>query len=113
MKNIFVLCCALALFSCEGKFNNRVLTKAEMVPLLVDLSIASELVGKAKLSRSKASLYFKSVYKVDVLNRYDVDVTKFDDSFRYYSSRPEDFVWIQTAVADSLKVKHLRGEIDF
>jgi len=113
MKNIYKLLVLVFLFSCELKQNENLLSKNEMVPVMVDLYVATEMVSMARLPIDSAAIYFKSVYKVEVLNKYNIESTLFDDSFKYYSSRPEDFVWIQTAVADTLRVKHLLGRVDF
>ena len=113
MKNIYKLLVLVFLFSCELKQNQNLLSKSEMVPVMVDLYVATEIVFFGRLPIDSAGIYFKSVYKVDVLNKYNIESALFDKSFKYYSSRPEDYVWIQTAVADTLRAKHLLGRIDF
>jgi len=113
MKNLCYVLLVLLFVSCGEKENDYVLAKNEMVPIMVDMYIATELVSMAKLPLDSASLYFKSVYKPNVLKKYQIDIPRFDSSFKYYSSRPEDFVWLEKAVADSLRVKHLQGRIDY
>ena len=114
MKNIFsFLFLSVVLVSCSDKNNDYVLSREEMIPIMIDLYLTTEKIGMEKLPLDSASIYFKSVYKPQILKNHNVETPKFDSSFKYYSSSPEDFLWIQTAVADSLKVKHLRGRLDF
>jgi hypothetical protein len=113
MKSVYTLFISLVLFSCGGRENDYVLSKEQMVPVMVDLYIAAELVSMAKLPMDSASIYFKSIYKPDVLEKYNIESQHFDSSYKYYSTKPKEFVLIQTAVADSLRVKHLLGKVEF
>ena len=113
MKSVFGLLLILLLFSCSEQTNDYVLSKDEMVPVMIDLYIATELVSMARLPMDSASIYFKSVYKPDVLKKYNIESLRFDSSYQYYSTKPDEFVLIQTAVADSLRVRHLLGRMDF
>ncbi len=114
MKSVFsFLLLGMVLVSCSETANDYVLSREEMVPVMVDLYLATEKVGMAKLPLDSASIYFKSVYKPEVLKKHGVENSKFDSSYKYYSTLPKEFVWIQTAVTDSLKLKHLRGRLNF
>lgn len=113
MKKLFILSLILVLVSCQERSSTAVLSKDEMVTVLGELYIATEMVAMQRMPRDSSAMYLKSIYKPEILEKYQVTAEKFDRSYQYYTGRPEDFYWIQKAVADSMRVKHLRGRINF
>ena len=113
MKNLFPLLLFSLLFSCQKTTSKDVLPKEEMVSVLGDFYLATEMVAMQRLPRDSSSLYLKSVYKPMILKKHNITSEKFDLSYRFYTARPEEFYVIQKAVADSMKIKHLRGRVNF
>jgi hypothetical protein len=113
MKKVIGLVLFVFFCSCNQQNNDYVLSREEIIPVLVDLYIATEKVSMQRLSIDSSAMYMKSIYKPQVLSKHGVEVKRFDSSFVYYSSRPEDFQMIQSAIADSMRVKHLLGKIDY
>ena len=81
--------------------------------ILVDYSLATETVAMSYLSKDSSKMYMQQVYKPAVLGKHNVSEEKFDASYLYYLEDPKVFSEIQGAVADTLKLMHLRGDLNF
>lgn len=113
-KKIFTLAFfILCFFSCAEERSDHVFSEQKMIGILVDYSVATEIVAMSYLPKDSSSMYMQQIYKPKVLLKHGVSSADFDSSYSYYIKKPKVFSALQAAVADSLKLMHLRGDLDF
>jgi hypothetical protein len=101
---ISILMPLLLLFACksEPKVPSNILSKDQMVPILIELHIAEKVVGNQRLPYDSSQMLYHSIYKKDVLDKRNIRLTQFDSSWVYYEKHLEDMMYIYDRVIDSL-----------
>jgi hypothetical protein len=102
------------LASCGGKNDKApddLLSKEEMVRILVDVHIAEAKVTQKGLVQDSAKKIFTKS-KLDILNKYHVKPEVFERSFDYYMKNLKDMDDIYASVVDSLSFLEARGKLD-
>ncbi len=103
LKRISVLFCVLfTVISCY-KYNapekpERLISKDEMVNILVDLKLMSSVSGKDKKVLDSANIKTQAY----IFNKYNIDSTQFANNNAYYAYNIEDYQDIYSKLKDSL-----------
>ena len=114
VKKVFaLLLIGLLVISCKESTSEEVLSKEKMINILVDYSLATEKVAMSYMPKDSSRMYMQQVYKPEVLSKHQVSEEGFDKSYLYYIEKPKVFSEMQGAVADTLKLMHLRGDLNF
>jgi hypothetical protein len=112
LKGVFpVLLLSLTAFfpSCEKEsVPDGVLTKDQMVHLLIDFYVAEEKVNSMKLPADSSKALFE-LMEQKVLEKSAVEDSVFFQSFNYYIDRPKEMEQIYTAIVDSLQLMEQRA----
>jgi len=113
MPVFFIITSFVIFSSCSSKERvpEGVLTKDQMVNVLIELHIAEEKVNQLKLPID-SSKTLAAVMKDKVLEKTNVEDTVFEDSFNYYLDRPKEMEQIYTAIVDSLQLREQRAPQD-
>jgi len=98
----------LFVFSCSEKKPEGVLTKKEMVKVLMEVYLAEDKVSRLSLKPDSSKKVF-AVFKDKVFDKVAVKDSLFDASFDYYMNRPKDMETIYTALVDSLNLREQRS----
>ena len=100
----------LIIFSCKPKerLPDGVLTKDEMVDLMMEFYLAEEKIGRLNLSRDSSEALFE-ILKHKILEKAAVEDSVFKRSFDYYVDKPVEMELIYTALVDSLQLKEQRA----
>jgi hypothetical protein len=106
-KSFLLIASLLILISCNSKKDeipNGILTKDEMISILIDVQLADATVnlsnyGQANFPNDKQKL-FALIY-----SKHKVSKKKFEDSFVYYTNHPETFEKIYDEVINGLSRK--------
>ena len=80
-----------------------VLTRQELVPVLVDMHLAQTLVTMNLLADS--TRYKLNAYEVVILNKHHVTKEKYDSSMSFYAANPELLDEIYQDVINELSKK--------
>ena len=106
MKTIILICFSIALFSCsEGiqrvEMPEQLIPKDTMVLIIKDLSI---LESHVKNKFPDINQNYKSLRKSGklILDKYNMDTTRFNSSMDYYGSRQREMQGIYSQVLDSV-----------
>lgn len=84
-----------------------VLTKEEMVPLLLDIYIGESKVNNLRLSRDSSMALF-AVYEEELFKKYEVTDSTYRRSMTYYYNHPDKLEAIYGIVLDSLNLREQR-----
>ncbi len=101
----------LILFSCSNKpidTPKNILTKTEMVPVLVDMHLVQAVVGVNQQSdslRYSINDYVSSIFKL-----HHITKEKYDSSLQFYTAHPELLDEIYAEVINELSKKQSESE---
>lgn len=98
----------LFVFSCSEKKPVGVLTKKEMVKVLMEVYLAEDKVTRLSLKPDSSKKVF-AVFRDKVFDKVAVKDSLFNASFDYYMDRPKDMETIYTALVDSLNLREQRS----
>jgi 3-hydroxyacyl-CoA dehydrogenase len=104
----------LLLTGCVGEEQAppHVLSKEQMVNILVDIHIAEAKANRVLLrSYDSTQAYYKKLEQ-DVFKKHQVDSAVYRKSFTYYMDHMKQMDEIYTAVVDSLNVKEKVGKLE-
>jgi hypothetical protein len=99
----------ITVFSCktEEKRPAGILSKEEMVDVLIEFYVAEEKVTRLNLPSDSADVVFE-VMESKVLEKAAIQDSVFKRSFNYYMDRPREMELIYTALVDSMQLKEQR-----
>lgn len=98
-----------SILSCGGdKKPKDILSKGEMVQMLMDVYITEEKVNRLALQRDSATKVF-SALEQKVFEHRNLSDTVFKRSLNYYTDRPVELEAIYTALVDSLQLREQRA----
>jgi hypothetical protein len=97
------------LLSCCAKEERPagILSREQMVKVLMDIYITEEKVNRLSLRQDSALAVFDRMEQ-KIFERAGAKDSMFEKSFDYYFSRPEELHLIYSAVVDSLQLKEQR-----
>ncbi|WP_286747767.1 DUF4296 domain-containing protein [Roseivirga sp. UBA1976] len=106
-KKLFLLAVTFLLVACkkEETIPSGILTKEQMVDLMIDIRMAEGKVGTISLSADSAKVLYKALEK-RVLNAHGLDSASYVKSYNFYLTRPELFLEVTDIVLDSLKARN-------
>ena len=95
----------LLVFACvqPEKPPANLITKEQMINILVDIHIAEAMVDEAHLSKDSSIVIFKDLA---IFEKYGIEKENFDESYNYYLRNINMLDDIYTAVVDSLSVRN-------
>ncbi|HNQ60851.1 MAG TPA: DUF4296 domain-containing protein [Bacteroidia bacterium] len=112
MKQIFiVLFTLLCLNSCKDNsviIPDNILSKEELVPVLVDIQIAQ--ASQIIFEYSDTIKYSLKQYQMEILKKKNIPEEKFQQSMKFYSTHPELLQDIYNEVVNELSKKE--GELE-
>jgi response regulator RpfG family c-di-GMP phosphodiesterase len=91
----------VALSCSRGSSNYSIIGEEKMVDVLVDIHMADATLNVANL-RVVADTSIIKLYYSDVLKKHNFTQKQFDNSIKYYSSKPKDFEKIYEKVSEKL-----------
>ncbi len=97
--------------SCSKKsidIPKNILTKTEMVPVLVDIHLAQAVVGINQ--RSDSLRYTLNDYSFSIFKLHHITREKYDSSLQFYTSHPELLEEIYAEVINELSKKQSEAE---
>jgi hypothetical protein len=112
VKKLIIFVLLLSACIKEEKHPKQVLTKEQMVAVLVDIHIAEARANRVALrSYDSIQAYYKKLER-DVFVKHKVDSASYRKSFTYYMDHMKHMDEIYAAVVDSLNVKEKVGTIE-
>ncbi len=109
-KKLFLLA-VLLIFTACGKDDvaipQDVLTKEQMVDLLIDIRIAEGMVGSVTMSEDSARAVFQAFEK-RIFKEHQIDSVSYTRSHNFYLMHPNIYLEVTDAVLDSLKARNSR-----
>lgn len=97
------------LISCKSRETPEgILTRPEMVRVLIHVYTDEEKVNRLGLSRDSSIGLFDSL-KIRTFRKLNVDDSLFRKSLDYYTDRPREMEMIYTALVDSLQLREQRA----
>lgn len=102
---LWILGCALAM-ACgsQDEKPDHVLSKEQMVALMIDVQIAQTRVNDLRLKSDSAQQVYDQ-YQAYLLKEHVIKDTVFYESLQYYLNRPSDLDLIHEAVLDTLNFR--------
>ena len=88
----------------QSRIPDDVLSKEEMVKLLLDIYMAESKVNNLKLTRDSSLAIFK-VYEHKLLDKYSISDSVYRRTVTYYYSHPTHLEEIYGHVLDSLQLR--------
>ncbi len=82
-----------------------ILSQDEMLPIVVDLHIAEEVIQSYNWNYDSSRVMFHSVYKKEILKKHNVDFAQFDSSYVYYERNVELMNKLYERVVDTLSLR--------
>jgi hypothetical protein len=96
----------------DEKPPQHVLTKEQMIDILVDIHLAEAKANRISLrSYDSIQAYYKKLER-DVYQKHQVDSVVYRKSFAYYMDHIKHMDEIYAAVVDSLNVKEKVGKLE-
>ncbi len=113
MKKVFLILITLAVIGCSSKENipEKLLTKEQMVMLLIDMHISE---GKAFAMNvpQDSSKVLSAIFGNEVLRKHNISESVFIENYNYYLLEIEEMNNIYRAVVDSLNYRQKTLQID-
>ena len=81
-----------------------------MTRVMIQIHLLEAKVGRLGLRSDSAKTVYKHL-ELELLNELKIDTGDFNESFNYYSTKPEVFAKIYDAVVDSLMEMESRGKL--
>jgi|GEM_PF-1009978 len=102
---LWILGCVLAM-ACGGQEEkpDHILSKEQMVALMIDVQIAQTRVNDLRLKSDSAQQVFDQ-YQAYLLEEHVIKDTVFYESLQYYLNRPSDLNLIHEGVLDTLNFR--------
>lgn len=104
MRNlIYIFLLSIAIISCDkpyGKEPNELLSKSEMVDVLTDLYLNQQILNSTPTQDYSIKLAENSLY---VFQENETTRQIFEDSFKFYYTKPTDYQKILDKVKDKLE----------
>lgn len=109
VKKLFLLAVVFLAFSCkqDHEVPDNLLSKSEMVKLLIDIRIAEGKVNNLNLRSDSARSLFR-IMEDAIFKAHEIDTATYKSSYQYYMLNPEEALSISDAVLDSLKLRQQR-----
>jgi hypothetical protein len=107
-KRANIILIFLVLTGCEEKRPPGVLSRQEMVNVLIEVYVAENNVNRLGLRSDSASKVFDAM-RGKVFERANVPDSVFKKSMDYYVDRPKQLELIYTALVDSLHLREQRS----
>ncbi|TAD95718.1 MAG: DUF4296 domain-containing protein [Bacteroidetes bacterium] len=110
MYKILIIFIVFLLCSCqedEAKQNivpEKLLTRDQMVHVLVDLELAEAAVTMTNLPNHAAIFRFKR-YEKQIFGKHSIDSTVYQQNFEFYMKRLVDAEYIHRGVLDSMLIR--------
>jgi len=109
---LLFLMVGLFTFSCSDtkdaiQENPAVVSKEEMVRILIELYVTEQKVDKLKLKTDSSQKIFSQLEN-KIFQKVGVKSDSFKASLNYYVDRPKELEWIYTALVDSLSLREQR-----
>ena len=102
---IWILGCVICLGCGNGDDKpENILSKKQMVGLMIDVQIAQTRVNDLRLKKDSAQQVYDQ-YHAYLLDKQVVEDSAFYESLRYYLNRPNDLNLIHEAVLDTLNLR--------
>jgi hypothetical protein len=102
-----VLVCLV--FACgKAKKPKDILSRAEMVRVIMDIYLTEEKMNRTGVPRDSAVKLF-DITRSRMFEKAGVKDSTFNTSFRYYVDHPKELEQIYTAVVDSLQLREQRA----
>jgi hypothetical protein len=98
-----IILLAVLFGDCSGKqeIPDGLLDKKEMTHVMIQIHLLEAKVGRLGLRTDSAKQVYKH-FELALLKELNIDTSRFNESFSYYSKKPEVFTKIYNAVVDSL-----------
>lgn len=90
---------------------DNLLSQDEMLPIVVDLHIAEEVIQSYHWNYDSSRVMFHSVYKPEVLKKYNVELAQFDSSYIYYERNVLLMNKLYERVIDTLSLRVSRKKL--
>ena len=106
MKNIFLVLLIALLLSCskEEKKPDGILSKQQMITLMIDINLAEAKVGNRRVGVDSSKILFRN-YELALLTKHGVSDSVYLMSYNYYMKNLDDMSEISAAVVDSLSLR--------
>ena len=102
---LWILSCIFFLTYCSSDEKpEQILSKEQMVALMIDLNIAQTRVDQLKLKKDSAAEVYDQ-YHAYLLNKHLIKDSTFYESLRYYLNRPNDLDVIHEGILDTLSFR--------
>jgi len=85
-----------------------VLTKDQMVNLMIDFYVSEQKVSDLKLPSDSSKALFR-IFEGKILDEAAIADSVFEQSFYYYVDRPKEMEQIYAAIVDSLQLMEQRA----
>ena len=93
-------------FSCtetrKNKIPDDVISKTDLVPILIDIHIAEASVSFSGLNKDSFDYYISNYY-FSIFTKYDLSKEKFQRSMDFYLDHPNIFQEVYEVVNDSIQ----------
>ncbi|MBW8050195.1 MAG: DUF4296 domain-containing protein [Cytophagales bacterium] len=105
MKKLYCILITLLVFACvqQEEPPANIISKEQMINILVDIHIAEAMVDEAHLSKDSSIAIFKDLA---IFKKHGIEKENFDESYNYYLRNINILDDIYTAVVDSLSVRN-------
>ena len=107
-KKLFLLTVTLFLISCGSKgvdLPDDILTKEQMVDLMIDIRIAEGMVSTVTMGVDSAEVIYKALER-RIFNEHGIDSASYVKSYTYYLKHPQLYLDVTDIVIDSLKARN-------
>ncbi len=112
MKRLIILFLLLSACSNTEQPPQNLLSKPQMVDVLVDIHIAEAKANRIQLrSYDSTQAYYRKLER-EVFETHKVDTAVYRRSYRYYMNHTKELDEIYTAVVDSLSLRESIGKLE-
>ena len=112
MKKHFLIVILLAVLACNksSETNVELLSKREMVDILIDIHILEAKVIKLRLKTDSAKAVYNSLEE-ELFKSHEVEKDIYEKSYQYYLVNTKEMQSIYNVVVDSLNLRHQRTTV--
>lgn len=113
MKKHFLIVLLLAVVACDKTADSNVelLSKREMVDILIDIHILEAKVNRLRLKTDSAKAVYNSL-EDDLFEEFNIQKTVYERSYQYYMVNTKEMQEIYNVVVDSLNLRHQRATLE-
>ena len=106
MKKIFLVLMVILLFGCKGeeKIPDHLLSKEQMISMLIRLHLLEGEVNQLKIRRDSANIVFK-YFENRLFENKNIQDSLYLETWAYYAEHPKVMEEIYAAVLDSLSLQ--------